>query len=171
MYQVWTFENHNLIKADCAIVLGAAVYNSMPSPVFKERIKHAIDLYQQGIVSKIIFTGGVGDKANFAESDVAANFSIRAGVLKQDILTESVSHTTQENLHQAKILMQKHVLNSAIIVSDPLHLKRASIMAEDLGISAHYSSTPTTRYRSFSTKFKFLIREVYFVNHYFVTGH
>ena len=158
-------------RADCAIVLGASVYNDRPSPVFKERIMHAINLYKQKTVSKIIFTGGVGGEASHAESIVAANFSIRAGVLEKDILTESVSHTTQENLFQAKTLMQKHALHSAIIISDPLHLKRASFMAEDLGISAQFSPMPTTRYRSLSSKLKFFIREVYFVNHYFVTGH
>ena len=31
---------------DAAIVLGAAVWNGRPSPVFEERIKHTIDLYR-----------------------------------------------------------------------------------------------------------------------------
>jgi vancomycin permeability regulator SanA len=42
---------------DAAIVLGAAVMDTEPSPVFEERIKHAIDLYQQGRVKALIFTG------------------------------------------------------------------------------------------------------------------
>jgi uncharacterized SAM-binding protein YcdF (DUF218 family) len=47
--------------ADAVIVLCAAAWNGLPSPVFEERIKHAVDLYQAGRVSAIIFTGGVGE--------------------------------------------------------------------------------------------------------------
>lgn len=36
----------NNIKADAAIVLGAAVWGEEPSPVFRERINHAINLYK-----------------------------------------------------------------------------------------------------------------------------
>ncbi|WP_446012034.1 hypothetical protein [Candidatus Electrothrix sp.] len=43
-------------QSDVAIVLGAAVWKNSPSPVFEERIKHAIALYQQGVVTKILFT-------------------------------------------------------------------------------------------------------------------
>lgn len=63
-----------------------------------------------------------------------------------------------------------HAKKSAIIVSDPLHLKRASVMADDLGISAVTSPTPSSRYRSLKTKLGFLVREVHFYNHYAVTG-
>ncbi|WP_309245652.1 hypothetical protein [Desmonostoc muscorum] len=46
----------NNIKADAAIVLGAAVWGEKPSPVFRERINHAINLYKNGSVKAIIFT-------------------------------------------------------------------------------------------------------------------
>ncbi|MBK1833919.1 hypothetical protein JIN78_07600 [Roseibacillus ishigakijimensis] len=62
-------------------------------------------------------------------------------------------------------------LKSAIIVSDPLHLKRASLMAKDLGIRSVTSPTPTSRYRSLKTKLPFLQREIYFYHHYAITGH
>lgn len=42
--------------ADAAIVLGAAVWGTQVSPVFKERINHGIDLYQNRKVRKLIFT-------------------------------------------------------------------------------------------------------------------
>ena len=48
--------------ADAAIVLGASVYDNSPSPVFCERINHAVDLYNDGYVETIIMTGGVGEE-------------------------------------------------------------------------------------------------------------
>lgn len=75
-----------------------------------------------------------------------------------------------QNLINAKVLMDETGLKSAIIVSDPLHLKRALVMANDLGIQAVSSPTPTSRYRSLEPKLSFLLREIYFYNHYLITN-
>lgn len=168
---IWNYgEQDHAQKSDCVIVLGAAAYHKNPSPVFKERIHHAISLYQQGLVSKIIFTGGYGNGAAYAESEVGANYAIRQGVNRADILTESQSRSTIDNLIEAKALMASAGLTTSIIVSDPLHLKRAVTLAKDLAMSAVTSPTPTSRYRTFKTKFEFLLREVYFYNHYIFTS-
>jgi len=45
---------------DVAIVLGAGTMDGDVSPVFRERIHHAVWLYEQGYVSQILLTGGVG---------------------------------------------------------------------------------------------------------------
>ncbi len=158
------------VESDCAIVLGAAAYGSKPSPVFEERIRHAISLYREKQVSKIIFTGGYGTGAPHAESEVGAAYAIRAGVPAADTLVELRSRTTRQNLAEAKRLMDAHGMETAILVSDPLHMRRAMWMAEDLGISAVSSPTPTTRYRSLKTKWQFLRRELYYWHYYLFTG-
>ena len=58
--------------------------------------------------------------------------------------------------------MDAHQLETAIIVSDPLHMKRAMLLAEDAGITAYSSPTPTTRYISMRTKIPFLARETFY---------
>jgi uncharacterized SAM-binding protein YcdF (DUF218 family) len=156
--------------ADVAIVLGAAAYGDSPSPVFEERIKHGIGLYKSKAVKKLIFTGGQAPGARIAEGIVAERYAIRNGVPSQDILTETLSHTTRQNLIHARGLMSANGLKKAVIVSDPLHLKRALRMASDLQIDVHASPTPSTRYRSWRTKAGFLLRELYFYNHYLITG-
>jgi len=168
---IWNFgEKDHAKKSDCIIVLGAAAYGEKPSPVFEERIRHAIGLFRKGEAPTLIFTGGRGDGASHAESEVGAAYAVRESVSRAAILTETRSRTTKQNLTEAKALMDSAGLRSAIIVSDPLHLKRASAMAEDLGIPAVTSPTPTSRYRSLRAKLGFLVREVYFYNHHAVTG-
>ena len=168
---IWNYgAKDHAVQSDYAIVLGAAAYHKKPSPVFKERIDHAVSLYQQGLVSKIIFTGGYGNGAPYAESEVAEKYALRSGVKGNDILIETLSRSTVDNIIEAKALMSSGGLSTAIIVSDPLHLKRASIIAENLNIAAVTSPTPTSRYRSFKAKFRFLIREVYFYHYYLFTG-
>lgn len=67
-------------RYDCAIVLGAEVNGSTPSPVFRARIDHGIALYRAGIVRHLIFTGGVGNRAHIAESVAARNVAIASGI-------------------------------------------------------------------------------------------
>ena len=156
--------------SDCAIVLGAAAYGNKPSPVFAERINHAVELHRRGIVRYLLFTGGRVTAADKSESAVARSHALAAGVPARAILTEDISRTTGQNLMEAQRLMSLHGLKSAVIVSDPLHLKRASSMAHDLGIEAVTSPTPTSRYRSFGAKAGFLIREVFYLHGYWFTG-
>lgn len=58
--------------------------------------------------------------------------------------------------------MDKNGLNTCIIVSDPLHMKRAMLMAKEYGLKAFSSPTPTTKYQSWKTKLPFLFREEFF---------
>ena len=162
-YIVLVGERDQAAPADTIIVLGAAAYDARPSPVFEERIRHGIDLYQRGLARKLIFTGGYGGGgARFSESQVARRYALRQGVPDKAILIESASRNTQENLRQAVLLMQANDLHSAIIVSDPLHMSRALRISRELGIDALGSPTPTTRFRSVSTRWRFLLSEVYF---------
>ena len=149
-------------KADVAIVLGASIWNSEPSPVFKKRINHSIDLYKNGIVNKIIFTGGKADEKQYSESYVAKIYAEKLGVKSEDILIEEESKITQENLVFAKKLMAENNLSKALLVSDPLHMKRTVFIAKDLEINAYSSPTKSSKYISKTTKLKFLMRETFF---------
>ncbi|WP_156383493.1 YdcF family protein [Pseudoxanthomonas sp. Root65] len=162
-YIIWVGQRDDAAPADAIIVLGAAAYDAKPSPVFEERIRHGIDLYKRGLAPTLIFTGGYGGVgARFSESQVARRYALRQGVPEKAILIESLSRNTHDNLRQARTLMQQHQLHSVIIVSDPLHMARALRISRDLGIRSVGSPTPTSRFRSFATRWRFLLQEVYF---------
>lgn len=155
-------------KADAAVVLGAAVWGEKPSPVFRERINHAIMLYRAGRVKKLIFTGAPDSRNEPAESIAAKAYALEQGVPGRDILVEEMSRTTEENLKYALLLSRAHGLRTLLIVSDPLHMKRAMLMAKDLGMDARQAPTPTTRVRSVGSQALFLSRELYFYASYHV---
>ncbi|HZG50781.1 MAG TPA: YdcF family protein [Pyrinomonadaceae bacterium] len=148
--------------ADAAIVLGAAVWGAEVSPVFRERINHGINLYRKGKVRKLIFTGGQGNQGEPTESAAARQYALRSGIPAHDILIEEKSHTTYENILYAKQLAEAQGLRKTLIVSDPLHMKRAMAMAKDLGLSASPSPTPSTRYRGIKSQAALLAHETYY---------
>ena len=160
---IWVGDRDQAAPADAIIVLGAAAYDAKPSPVFEERIRHGLDLYRQGYAPKLIFTGGFGGAgARFSESQVARRYALKQDIPAQDILIENRSRTTRQNLIEAKRLMDAHGMRRVILVSDPLHMARALRLSDELGIEALASSTPSTRFRSFHTSWRFLAQEIYF---------
>ena len=152
--------------ADAAIVLGASVYDNSPSPVFCERINHAVDLYNDGYVETIIMTGGVGEENIRSKADIAREYTEQQGIPAESIYIEENSKITDENLRNAKAIMNEHDLDTALIVSDPLHMKRAMLYAHDHEMKAYSSPTPTSLYRSWKTKLPFLAREVFYYSVY-----
>ena len=152
-------ENHT---ADAAIVLGAAVWGERLSPVFQERVNHAIELHRQKRVRKIVFTGGQGNSNEETEAAAARRFAISNGVPAEDILIEDKSTSTYENLVLAKPVTEANELKTVLLVSDPLHLKRSIEIAKSLNYEVYPSPTPTTKYQGFTSRIKFLAHETYY---------
>ncbi|MBQ3519266.1 MAG: YdcF family protein [Clostridia bacterium] len=155
-------KNDHKTQADVAIVLGAAASDEGVSPVFRERINHGIWLYENEFVDYLIFTGGMGEGNAKSDALIAKEYALSQGVPADVILIEEKSTITEENLENAKEIMDENGLRTAIIVSDPLHMKRAMLMAKDYGIDGYSSPTPTTMYRSIKAQFPFLVREEFF---------
>jgi len=153
-------------KADAAIVLGASVCDNSPSPVFSERINHAVDLYNDGYVDAIIMTGGTGKGNIRSEADIAGEYAEKKGIPAEAVFMEEDSSVTEENLVNAGKVMSENGMDTALIVSDPLHMKRAMLYAKDLNMTAYSSPTPTTMYRSWNTRLPFLIRETIYYSGY-----
>jgi len=161
--RIYSYRNvRSAAPADAAVVLGAAVWTTEVSPVFRERINHAVNLYQRGQVGKLIFTGGQGNAGEPTESAAARQYAIESGVPANDILIEQKSHTTYENILYAKQLADAHGVKKVLIVSDPLHMKRAMTMASDVGLVAEPSPTPSTRYQGLRSQVGLLAHETYY---------
>src|SRR4029453_14538870 len=77
--------------SEYAIVPGGRTEGDQPRPAFERRIAYAVKLYQEKIVSKLIFTGKPG---NLPQSMVAKAWALRAGGPEDHILVETESVTT-----------------------------------------------------------------------------
>src|SRR6266516_449262 len=160
--RIYTYGNKVVdVNADAAIVLGAAVWGDEVSPVFRERINHALELYRTGKVGKIIFTGGQGNRNELTEAAAARHYAIKNGIPERDILIEESSHTTYENVVNAKHVADANGLKKVLIVSDPMHMRRAVTMARDVGLEAYPSPTPTTKYQGWRSQLVSLADETY----------
>lgn len=149
-------------KSDVVIILGAETDDDGVSPVYAERINHGIWLYENNYADYIIVTGGKAKGAEFSDAYYAKQYILNKGVLEDVVFVEEKSKITQENLKYAKEIMKENEWDTCLIVSDPLHMKRAMLMATNYGIKAFSSPTPSSKYQSLKTKIPFLLREDFF---------
>ncbi len=147
---------------DVGIVLGAGTKNGVVSPIFRERLNHSIYLYNKEKIGKIILTGGYGKNQDRTDSEIAKDYIVAKGIPLKDILVEKKSRYTIENLIEAKKIMDSLNFKSALIISDPLHMKRSIELANKLKIDCKPSPTKTTMYKSFVSKSISLIYETFY---------
>lgn len=169
-WDIYLFSKENTItEADVALVFGASLSRDEPSPVFAERINHGIWLYIEGYVSKILISGGNEHFGNI-EAEAARKYAIEKGIPDKDILIETASKNTVENIVYSKDIILANGFNKVIMVSDPLHMKRIMKIAEDNDLDAISSPTPTSQYRRWDKKIKFLVLEVLKYIKYLIFG-
>jgi len=128
--------------ADVIVVLGAAEYRGRPSPVFKARLDHALDLYRRRLATRILTTGGAGGDPDFTEGGVGRSYLIEHNVPAEAILVEPEGETTAHSVAAAGEIMRRMELKSCILVSDGYHIYRAKKMLEHRGIAAYGSPRP-----------------------------
>lgn len=157
-------------RADTIIVLGSAVWpHERPSPSLNARIQHAVALYQAGYATHLILCGGVGAYPP-SEAEVMRRVATQAGVPDAALVLEERSHSTEENLANAKRLMDARGWRSAVIVSDPFHLYRAELLAHALGIEAYGSGASTSpTYTHAYLRVQYTARESIALVWYYVT--
>ena len=90
-------------------------------------------------------------------------------VPQRDIILDTESSSTYENLTNTRTLMHNHHLDSVIIVSDPDHLARAAAMARALGITANVSATPSSLYYGQrKARLKFMLQETLSLTYFYL---
>lgn len=150
----------NLHPADAIVVLGAAQYNGRPSPVFRARLDHAIDLYNRGLAHRLVFTGGVGRGDTISEGEVGRRYALRHGVDDAAILVEREGITSAASMRAAAELMQQNGLESALIVSDSYHMLRVEVLARRMGIKPYRAPAPNSPIdRVPQTRMRYILRE------------
>ncbi len=131
-------------SADAIVVFGAAEYNGAPSPVFKARLDHALDLDDRNLAPILITVGGSGGDPHFTEGGVARDYLIQQGVAEADIVSETQSDTTYESVKGAANILHRRNVYTCIAVSDGFHLYRIKLMFRDMGVTGflHLASAP-----------------------------
>lgn len=130
--------------AGSIVVLGAAQYDGKPSPVLKARLDHGIDLWARGMGKVLVLTGGQGQGDTTSEAAVGRSYARKHGVPDTVILLESTGRTTRESMLGVARILENRGIKTAILVSDPFHMLRLSIIGSRFGLTPYTSPTRTS---------------------------
>lgn len=130
--------------AESIVVLGAAQYDGRPSPVLRARLDHGIDLWHQGMAQVLIVTGGRGYGDTTSEAQVGRSYAMKRGVPDTAILMEKEGRTTRESMLGVADMLDIRGRRTAILVSDPFHMLRLSIISRRFGLTPYTSPTRTS---------------------------
>lgn len=147
--QVWQASHGDGARpAGAIVVLGAAQYDGRPSPVLRNRLEHALSLYEQGLAPLIVVTGGRQQGDRYTEATTGYNYLRQRGVPDEAILKEVQGRTTYESLASVSRFLRTKGIDDVVLVSGRAHTKRLEGIADDLGMSSAISPTegaPGTR--------------------------
>jgi uncharacterized SAM-binding protein YcdF (DUF218 family) len=134
--------NTSRTRFDAIIVLGyPATADGDPSPRELASVNEAVREYERGVAPRLIFTGAA--VANeFVEAQVMAQAAEAQGIPEEAVLTETQARDTIENACFAVRLMKARGWDSAEIIANPAHLRRAAMIFSRMPIEWRMHASP-----------------------------
>ncbi len=116
-----------------AIVFGAGLWrDGSPTPVLRDRVKTAAELYFSGKVEKILMSGDNRFK-NYNEPGAMREYAASLGVPDEAIVLDYAGHSTYDTCYRARQIFQ---ISEAILVTQRFHLPRAVYLCSAMGIDS-----------------------------------
>jgi vancomycin permeability regulator SanA len=144
--------------AEIVVVFGAQVHeDGRASTSLRDRMDTAIGLYKDGLVKKVLVSGGVGD-SGFNEALVMRDMAVEAGVRKKDVIVDSAGVNTEATVRDSRPFFEEAEHPAALAVSQYYHLPRiklayqgegATVFTVPAGTSSPIPQTP-----------RFVVREI-----------
>jgi len=146
----WASRQDQARRAQAIIVLGSAQYNGVPSPDLRARLDHALTLWRAHLAPVIVVTGGKEPGDHFTEASAGADYLGSKGVPQSDILRETSGRDSWQSLSAAADFLRARGDRMVLLVSDPFHDERISLMSKELGLIPFVSPTRTSPIRGLS---------------------
>jgi SanA protein len=133
-----------------AIVFGAGLWrDGSPSPVLRDRVATAADLYFSGKVEKLLMSGD-NTTVHHDEPGAMRDFALSLGLPDEDIVLDYAGRRTYDTCYRAGEIFN---IDSAILVTQAFHLPRALYTCNMLGVKAVGVPADLRQYRGSSLAF------------------
>ncbi len=145
-----TFTVDNVPAGHVAIVFGAGLLrDGSAGPVLSDRVKTAVQLYQQGKVDKLLMSGD-NRFVEYNEPEAMRQYALGFGVPDADIILDYAGRRSYDTCHRAKAIFQ---VDSAILVTQSFHLPRVLFLCNWFGVESTGVEASNTYFRKISRLF------------------
>jgi len=135
------------------IVLGCWIDNGNVPPLLARRIDKAIAFYykqkERNKPPKLVLSGGKGPDEICPEAEAMKAYALKKGIPEEDLLLETKSMSTLENMKFSKEVMNKAskgVSYRCIYATNNYHVLRAGILARKAGLNMNGIGAKTALY-------------------------
>ena len=133
-----------------AIVFGAGLWrDGSPTPVLRDRVATAANLYQNGKVQKILMSGD-NSEIYYNEPEAMRQFALGLGIPDDAIVLDYAGRRTYDTCYRAQKIFG---IKEAILVTQAFHLPRALYTCNMLGLPAIGVPADQRQYRRRSILF------------------
>lgn len=133
-----------------AIVFGAGLQrDGTPSPVLKDRISAAVQLYQQGKVEKILMSGD-NRFVDYNEPAAMKTFAVDLGVPDEAIVLDYAGRRTYDTCYRAREIFG---LDEALLVTQKFHLPRTIFTCTGMGMKVDGVTADLREYHTNSLRY------------------
>ncbi len=132
---------------DYIIVLGAQMRNDGPSVIYRYRLEKAREYLAANPDTICITTGGQGNNENISEGRGGANYLLLHGVDKSQLMSETMSRDTAENIRYALEMIEEReenrdslrigIVTNGFHVFRGIHIAKGLTDADVCGIAAY----------------------------------
>jgi SanA protein len=138
------FSVENAPAVPVAVVFGAGLMrDGSPTPILRDRVATAADLYFSGKVEKLLMSGD-NRFVDYNEPGSMRDYAISLGVPEKDIVVDYAGRRTYDTCYRAHYIFG---LQRAVLVSQEYHLSRAVITCSALGIETYGVKADRREYR------------------------
>ena len=114
-----------------ALVLGAGLWrDGSPTPVLRDRVATAADLYFAGKVRKLLLSGD-NRFVDYNEPEAMRQYALSLGVPDEALVLDYAGRRTYDSCYRAKAIFD---LSQVVVVTQRFHLARAVYTCRALGL-------------------------------------
>lgn len=138
LYTAWyargrLFQPSEAPQTRVAIVFGAGLWrDGRPTPVLRDRVAMAAELYFSGKVNKLLMSGS-NQFIEYNEPGAMRTYAIELGVPEEDIVPDYAGRRTYDTCYRARDIFK---VKEAILITQGFHLPRALYICNTLGVPA-----------------------------------
>jgi SanA protein len=130
-YQRHIYSSETAPPQRVAVVFGAAVYGSgRLSPILRDRVETAVQLYENGRVQKIIMSGD-NQTLQYDEPSAMVAYAVARGVPPEDVQPDYGGRRTYDTCYRARDIF---LVEEVVLVTQRFHLPRALFTCRGLGL-------------------------------------
>lgn len=124
------------------VLSGGITSKGLLNATTRARVEWAAQLHQEGLAERLVVSGGPRRPGRPPSGPPMRDLAIACGVPPDRIAIEGHSSRTSENAEEVASLVRSHGEASILLVTSPLHMRRAKLCFEKHGIEVGAAPVP-----------------------------